>query len=94
MYIYVQGYLKMNLLPRVRYILEVMFPDELAPVHTHLLEMVTRIARHSMAAAAQVRDHMTLERDHMTLERDHMTLPSGHHCHLSTCITRENMPHL
>ena len=49
-----QGYLRMNFLPRARYILEVLFPQGPLKVHKELLEVVTRIARHSMAAATQV----------------------------------------
>jgi len=50
-----QGYLKMNFLPRVRYILEVMFPSELEQLHSQLLELLTLMTRHSLSAATQVR---------------------------------------
>ncbi|XP_062325700.1 RNA polymerase II-associated protein 1 [Osmerus eperlanus] len=50
----VKGLLRMKLLPRLRYILEVVRP---APrVVQDLLEVLTRIARHSSSAATQVLD--------------------------------------
>ena len=47
-----QGYLKMNLLPRVRYLLEVFLLP--VPVQLQLLEVLTQVARHSTTAATQV----------------------------------------
>lgn len=47
-----QGLLKIKLLPRLRYILEVVRP---APrVVQDILEILTRIARHSSSSATQV----------------------------------------
>ena len=45
----------MNLLRRVRYIVEVMLPQDVQSVHVQLLEVLTRVARHSLSAATQVR---------------------------------------
>ncbi|XP_036397895.1 RNA polymerase II-associated protein 1 isoform X1 [Megalops cyprinoides] len=50
----IKGLLRMKLLPRVRYILEVMRPPP--RVVLDLLEVLTRIARHSSASATQVLD--------------------------------------
>lgn len=47
-----QGLLKMKLLPRLRYILEVVRPSPRV-VHD-VLEVLTRIARHSSSSATQV----------------------------------------
>ena len=44
----------MNLLPRVRYILEVFLPQAPLNLLVQLLEVLTRVARHSTAAATQV----------------------------------------
>ncbi|XP_070836075.1 RNA polymerase II-associated protein 1 [Chaetodon trifascialis] len=50
----VKGLLKMKLLPRLRYILEVVRPSP--PVVQDVLEILTRIARHSSSSATQVLD--------------------------------------
>ncbi|TKS86639.1 RNA polymerase II-associated protein 1 [Collichthys lucidus] len=50
----VKGLLKMKLLPRLRYILEVVRPSP--RVVQDVLEILTRIARHSSSAATQVLD--------------------------------------
>lgn len=50
----VKGLLRMKLLPRLRYILEVVRPSP--RVVQDLLEVLTRIARHSSSAATQVLD--------------------------------------
>lgn len=50
----VKGLLKMKLLPRLRYILEVVRPSP--PVVVDVLEILTRIARHSSSSATQVLD--------------------------------------
>lgn len=47
-----QGLLKMKLLPRLRYILEVVRPSP--RVVQDILEILTRIARHSSSSATQV----------------------------------------
>lgn len=47
-----QGLLKMKLLPRLRYILEVVRPSP--RVVQDVLEILTRIARHSSSSATQV----------------------------------------
>lgn len=47
-----QGLLKMKLLPRLRYILEVLRPSP--RVVQHVLQILTRIARHSSSSATQV----------------------------------------
>lgn len=47
-----QGLLKMKLLPRLRYILEVVRPSPRV-VHD-VMEVLTRIARHSSSSATQV----------------------------------------
>ena len=44
----------MDLLPRVRYLLEVFLPPEQSNSRLQLLEVLTRIAQHSMAAASKV----------------------------------------
>lgn len=48
-----QGLLKMKLLPRLRYILEVIRPSPRAV--QDILLILTRVARHSSSAASQVR---------------------------------------
>ena len=48
----VQGLLNMHLLHRLRYILEVCRPPSLTV--TEILELLTRVARHSLTAANQV----------------------------------------
>ncbi|XP_022077076.2 RNA polymerase II-associated protein 1 [Acanthochromis polyacanthus] len=50
----IKGLLKMKLLPRLRYILEVVRPSP--PVVQDVLEILTRIARHSSSSATQVLD--------------------------------------
>ncbi|XP_074548093.1 RNA polymerase II-associated protein 1 isoform X2 [Halichoeres trimaculatus] len=50
----VKGLLKMKLLPRLRYILEVVRPSP--PVVQDVLEVLTRITRHSSSSATQVLD--------------------------------------
>lgn len=50
-----QGYLRMNLLPRVRYLLEVFFPREQTNSRLQLLEILTRLTQHSTEAASKVR---------------------------------------
>ncbi|KAI8489267.1 RNA polymerase II associated protein 1 [Branchiostoma belcheri] len=47
-----EGLLRMTLLPRLRYILEVLRPD--GPVVIHIVEILIRVARHSLQAAYQV----------------------------------------
>lgn len=47
-----QGLLKIKLLPRLRYILEVFRPSP--PVVQDVLQILTRIARHSSVSATQV----------------------------------------
>ncbi len=49
---FLQGLLKMSLLERLRYILEVVRPP--ARVATQVLQMLCRISRHSVYAAYQV----------------------------------------
>lgn len=49
-----KGLLKMKLLPRLRYILEVLRPSP--RVVQHVLQILTRIARHSSSSATQVLD--------------------------------------
>ena len=51
MYIF-QGLLRMSLLPRLRYILEIWRPS--ATVVLHILEILIRVCRHSSQAAYQV----------------------------------------
>ncbi|XP_019647919.1 PREDICTED: RNA polymerase II-associated protein 1-like [Branchiostoma belcheri] len=48
----IKGLLRMTLLPRLRYILEVLRPD--GPVVIHIVEILIRVARHSLQAAYQV----------------------------------------
>ncbi|XP_078594205.1 RNA polymerase II-associated protein 1-like isoform X3 [Branchiostoma floridae x Branchiostoma japonicum] len=48
----IKGLLRMTLLPRLRYILEVLRPD--GPVVIHIVEILIRVARHSVQAAYQV----------------------------------------
>ncbi|XP_028293418.1 RNA polymerase II-associated protein 1 isoform X3 [Gouania willdenowi] len=50
----VKGLFKMKLLPRLRYILEVVRPSP--PVVEDILEILTRIARHSSSSATQLLD--------------------------------------
>lgn len=50
----------MNILPRVRYILEVFLPQGPVGVLIQLLQILQRIARHSTAAATQVSHIMLL----------------------------------
>ncbi|XP_029316428.1 LOW QUALITY PROTEIN: RNA polymerase II-associated protein 1 [Cottoperca gobio] len=50
----VKGLLKMKLLPRLRYILEVVRPSP--PAVQNVLQILTRIARHSSSSATQVLD--------------------------------------
>ena len=50
--IFMQGYLNMKLLHRLRYILEVCAPP--TPLPSHLLDVVTMVARHSVYAATEV----------------------------------------
>ncbi len=47
-----QGYLNMKLLHRLRYLLEVCAPPP--PLPSHLLDVVTMVARHSVYAATEV----------------------------------------
>ena len=47
-----QGLLRMSLLPRLRYILEVWRPS--AAIVTNILDILVRIARHSTQAAYEV----------------------------------------
>lgn len=51
---HIQGYLRMSLLPRVRYILEVFLPNGPVILHIQLLEILTRVAKHSTGAATKV----------------------------------------
>ncbi len=44
----------MNLLPRVRYLLEVFLPPGQTNPRLQLLEILTRVAQHSTAAAGKV----------------------------------------
>ncbi len=48
-----QGLVRMGVLRRLRYVLEVMRPA--APVVRHVLQVLTRVARHSINMAYQVR---------------------------------------
>ncbi|CAJ1073547.1 RNA polymerase II-associated protein 1 [Xyrichtys novacula] len=50
----VKGLLRMKLLPRLRYILEVVRPSP--PVVQDILEILTRVSRHSSSSATQVLD--------------------------------------
>ena len=52
----IKGLLKMMLLPRLRYILEVCYPQD--AVVTNILEILIRVARHSLQSAHEVR-HLT-----------------------------------
>lgn len=53
----IQGLLRMKILPRLRYILEVVRPSP--PVVQDVLEVLTRICRHSSSSATQVRTSTT-----------------------------------
>eukprot|EP00058_Branchiostoma_floridae_P011739 XP_002597227.1 hypothetical protein BRAFLDRAFT_118128 [Branchiostoma floridae] len=56
----IKGLLRMTLLPRLRYILEVLRPD--GPVVIHIVDILIRVARHSLQAAYQISKHSLLER--------------------------------
>lgn len=74
-----QGLLKMKLLPRLRYILEVVRPPP--RVVQNVLEVLTRIARHSSSSAAQVRTAtLTNPRAHTPLIAETLVV-----CHAARC---------
>ena len=56
---YTQGFLQVKLLPRLRYILEVMTPPP--PVIDMILRILTQISRHSLQSASEVKPALTTD---------------------------------
>lgn len=63
----VQGLLQVKLLPRLRYILEVMTPPP--PVVDMILRILTRMSRHSLQSASEVRNsYLTIDASSLSLQ--------------------------